>query len=242
MRPGPDHETWVDAAGAYLLHAMPDDERAGYEAHLEQCAACRAEVEHLRVAADALPASPIQLVPPPELKDRIMAVVNSEAELLRAAGPDADVPARDRRERRGFWQRWSLRPGLALAGVTAALVLGVVGGQALLTEEIRTQPTEVAVTGASAELRIPEGDDNATLVAHRLPHPGEGRVYQVWLQRKGSDTAEPTDALFTVRPGGEATVEVPGSLDDVAAVMVTSEPDGGSDAPTRKPIIVASLS
>jgi hypothetical protein len=67
-------------------------------------------------------------------------------------------------------------------------------------------------------------------------------VYQVWLQRKGSDTAEPTDALFTVRPGGEATVEVPGSIDDVAAVMVTSEPDGGSDAPTRDPIIVASLS
>ena len=33
--PGPDHERWEDAAGAYLLGALPDDERARYVAHLD---------------------------------------------------------------------------------------------------------------------------------------------------------------------------------------------------------------
>ncbi|MEA2293327.1 MAG: putative zinc-finger, partial [Solirubrobacteraceae bacterium] len=50
-------ERWTDAAAVYLLHAMPDAEAAAFEAHLETCAACRAEVDDLRVAADALPAS-----------------------------------------------------------------------------------------------------------------------------------------------------------------------------------------
>ena len=44
-------------------------------------------------------ASPL-IAPPPELKDRIMAEVEREAELLGAAGAGADRPERTRRERR----------------------------------------------------------------------------------------------------------------------------------------------
>ena len=44
---GPDHERWEDAAAAYLLGALDDDERAGFEAHLAGCPACRAEVDEL---------------------------------------------------------------------------------------------------------------------------------------------------------------------------------------------------
>src|SRR4051794_39814085 len=109
-------ERFTDAAAAYLLHALPPDEAESFEAHLATCAACRAEVEDLRVAADALPASAVQLVPPADLKERIMSVVNAEAELLRAAGARADeVPPRRRRVAvlRPGW--WSLRPGLAVA-------------------------------------------------------------------------------------------------------------------------------
>ena len=39
------------------LGALPDDESAGFEAHLDDCPACRAEVDELRVAAEALPVS-----------------------------------------------------------------------------------------------------------------------------------------------------------------------------------------
>ncbi|MEA2126918.1 MAG: hypothetical protein QOI80_3700, partial [Solirubrobacteraceae bacterium] len=50
---------------------------------------------------------------------------------------------------------------------------------------------------------------------------------------------EPTNALFGVRQDGTASVDVPGSVKDVDTIMVTSEPEGGSTAPTTKAVIVA---
>ena len=47
------------------------------------------------MAADTLPLAAVQVGPPPELRDRIMAVVRSEAELLSAAEARADAPHAD---------------------------------------------------------------------------------------------------------------------------------------------------
>ena len=44
-----------DDAGSYVLHALPDDEHARFEAHLASCAECQREVADLQVAADTLP-------------------------------------------------------------------------------------------------------------------------------------------------------------------------------------------
>ena len=75
-----------DDAGSYVLRALPDDEHARFEAHLATCAECRREVADLQVAADTLPLAAVQVDPPPELRERIMTIVRSEAELLAAAG------------------------------------------------------------------------------------------------------------------------------------------------------------
>ena len=74
-----------DDAGSYVLHALPDDEYERFEAHLATCEECRREVAELQVAADTLPLAAVQVSPPPELRDRIMTIVRSEAELLGAA-------------------------------------------------------------------------------------------------------------------------------------------------------------
>ena len=73
----------------------------------------------------------------------------------------------------------------------------------------------------------------ARLVASDLPAPPSGRVYQVWLD-KGGKAPEPTNALFSTRRDGSASVDVPGSLDGVKRVMVTDEPPGGSRRAERK--------
>jgi anti-sigma-K factor RskA len=237
-------ERWTDAAAVYLLHAMPDAEAAAFEAHLETCAACRAEVDDLRVAADALPASPVQLVPPTDLKDRIMSIVDAEAELLRAAGARAGepegAPSRRRRiaVRRPGW--WSVRPGLALAGAVAVLVLGAIGGVlgagALRGgDSSRTVVAQTAPPGSKVSL-IVRKEGHSTLVARRLPGAGAGRIYQVWLQR-ANGAPRPTNALFETRSDGSASVDVPGSMRGVDRVLVTSEPDGGSRTPSRPPIL-----
>jgi hypothetical protein len=59
----------------------------------------------------------------------------------------------------------------------------------------------------------------------------------VWLQRAGR-APEPTAALFTPRRDGSATANV-GDVQGIDKVMVSSEPRGGSPAPTTAPILVA---
>jgi anti-sigma-K factor RskA len=235
-----EHERWSDSVGAYLLGALPPDELDAFEAHLRDCAVCRRDADELRVAADALPASVTPIAPPPALKARIMAVVESEAELLAAAGRSADAPpAPARSRRRRSFGGWLLRPGVALACAAVLLVAGGLAG-ALLTGGEDRRTVVASTTDQGADVRLEIRDGGATLVARGMPAPPEGRVYQVWLKRPGRDP-EPTSVLWSTRDDGSAEVAVPGSLDGIEAVLVTDERQGGADAPTRAPVITAPI-
>jgi anti-sigma-K factor RskA len=227
-----DHARWDDFAGAYVLGAMAAAEREAFEQHLSTCAACREEVEELMPAAEALPMASPLMVPPPALKDRIMAEVEREASLLGAAGAGADRPERVERRRRGagWLSGWRLAPVAA-----ALLIAGVLVGTSLSAPEERTY----AFSGQDARLEV-EGD-SARLVAENLPAPPEGRVYEVWLMPEDSDTPRPTDVLFEPRSDGSAVAAIP-SVDGVREVIVTDEPRGGRDAPSGDVLMLAELS
>jgi anti-sigma factor RsiW len=234
-----DHDRWSDSLASWLLGALPEDEERAFTEHLEECPVCREDAASLRVAADALPASAPPLPAPPDLKGRIMAVVEREAELVAAAddGTQRPAPARTpllRRLREGL----ASRPQLALASVLAVLVLAGAGllGQQLLSDDVRTVEATVEKTpelvATHAQLEI--GDDQARFVTSKLPAPPQGRVYQLWIAR--GSTIDPKKRLFTPHDGS-ATVTIPGSMRGVSQVMVTDEPAGGSAAPTGEPII-----
>lgn len=237
---GPDHEHWGDAVGSYLLGAMPDDELGGFEEHLSECPACRDEVDRLRVAADALPVS-VPIVPlPPDLKDRIMTVVEAEASLLASADPAARPAPRAKpaRQRRSLFA-WLAQPAVAVACALVLLVGGGIVGGVIAgggEPETRTLTAETTLPGAKVDLKI--GDQGATLVARDMPAPPDGRVYQVWTLKPGGKPV-PTTALWTPRADGSADVAVPGSLDGVQSVLVSAEPPGGSPQPTSEPVINA---
>jgi anti-sigma-K factor RskA len=238
-----DHDRWADSLGAWMLGALPEDEVDGFRAHLESCADCRADAESLRVAVDALPASAAPMSPPPELKGRLMAVVEREASLLQAAGPEADRAKPRRRRRFPGLSGLTLRPALATGLVVLLLVVG--GGAALLGRSpYDGQSTRTVVARVNPELKgsrasLEVDGDRARIVGKQLPPPPAGHVYQVWLDR-GGKSPEPTSALFSTRRDGTASVDVPGSLDGVRAVMVTDEPNGGSPKPTGRLILTAS--
>jgi len=226
-----DHARWADSAGAYVLGAMPSTERDEFEAHLGTCAVCREEVDELRPAAEALPMASPPMLPPPELKDRIMAEVEREAALLASPGKAAGRPApRSRRERR-WLSGWRLAPVAA-----ALLIAGVLLGTALSGPDSQTY----AFDRPGARLEVEDG--RATLVAEDLPAPPGGRVYEVWVMPEGATTPEPTDALFTPRRDGSAVAAVPGSLDGVRRVLVSDEPRGGSETPTGEVLMTAEIS
>jgi hypothetical protein len=100
-----DCRHWKESLGAHALGHLPDDERASLEAHLEGCAACRAESESLLAVARLLPhADPARFgpapQPPPQLGKQIVATIGAE-----------------RRSRR---RRGRLRFGLGFGGAAAA--------------------------------------------------------------------------------------------------------------------------
>ena len=234
-----EHDRYDELVAPYLLDAIEDDERLEFEAHLETCASCRDEIEFLRVGVDAIPGSVPQVEPPPELRDRIMSVVRSEAELLAAAGPQADRVPEPRRERRPFWSGWRVAAPLAGALAAAALAVAVVGdGDG---DGSGTQTVIAAQAPAGSSVRVLVGEEHSTLVAEDLPAPPRGRVYQVWLKRPGK-APEPTRALFRPSESGTVSVDVPGSIDGVEDVLVTHEPIGGSQVPSGPPLITVEAS
>ena len=255
------HERWADSTGAYLLGALPPEELDDFERHLETCAECRNEIDHLRMAVDALPASAPPVDPPAALRERIMTIVRSEAQLLSAAGERADrpevapepvAPADEPERRRGGWLGGLFsRPALATGLAVALLALGAVGGVLLGGggggDDPAAQPRTVTAQvdrNAAPRARVTLEIDDASrgvLVGEGMPAPPRGRIYQVWLLRPGAAGPEPTPALFGVRGDGSATVTVPGDLSGVSEVLVTHEPLGGSDVPTRTPILSAPI-
>jgi anti-sigma-K factor RskA len=233
-----------DDAGPWVLGALAEGDAMRFALHLETCTHCRVEVAELQVVADVLPMAAPQVVPPPELKSRIMSVVNAEAELLRAAGPEADrVPEpRGRGRERGGLAGWlgRIRPVPAAALATAVLAIGIVvgvlatGGDTGTTTFPGTSPK-----GAQVALRV--ADDRGRLDFQKMPAPPAGRVYQVWLV-SGKDKPRPTHALFSVSKDGTASVEIPESLKGTDQVLVSDEPPNGSDHPTGQVVASASLS
>ncbi|MEA2297589.1 MAG: hypothetical protein QOF77_525 [Solirubrobacteraceae bacterium] len=230
-----EHDCNGDAA-AYVLGALDAHEVNPFLRHLDRCAICRDEVASLQVVADMLPAAVTPVTAPRALRRRVLATVYEEAELFRAAGAKQGRPSPAGR-------RWRPVPrafqGLAVAALVAAgVAVGVVTLNRPAPSGNRVITASTTLPNTAATLYLTSGRTQLDVSA--LPPAPPGRVYEVWLARRGEPT--PTDALFTPTSDGRATVAVPGNLHDVNAVLVTDEPAGGSSKPTRTPVITATLS
>jgi anti-sigma factor RsiW len=196
---------------AYALDALDEREQAEYEAHLDACSECRAELAALQGAAASIAYAPELPAPPPELRQRILAQARSERENV--------VPLR---------RRWVVpAAGLAAAvAACAALALGLWAAslRSSLAEE-REAASELAAL-VDAE-RIPlEGvngavlvgrNGEATLVVRGLDEAPEGKLYEAWVSADGETMlpagtfdAEDEQTIFSLTrplpPGGLVAV------------------------------------
>ena len=230
MSSGLEHLQCAEALGAYVLGALPDAESADVERHLDNCRECQAELDWLRLAANALPASVAPVEPPPELKARVMAIVESEAELLQAAGEAADRPPRRQRNRNWTWltggEMW--RPAVALASLAAVAAVAVV----LATNVSSTRTIHAQLSGSGAASLIVRGTQ-AQLTVKGLHSPAANHVYELWVKR---GSAPPAPAGTFVLSTGAVQLQRPVRPGDV--VLVTVEPGQGTPAPTSTPFLV----
>lgn len=194
--------------GAHVLGGLPAGEAHAVDAHLDDCAACRAEraelagaVSLLGLAEDAPPRVPARV------RDRVVA------------------GAAARRTRR----RWAAT--LVAAATVAALAGTAVGWQlAPATQEAITVPlAEVEASTASGWATFTR-DDDAVIVQleveglEPLEEPG---TYEAWLSTDDERVVSigQFDAVSVSRQTIAAELSAPGSLADYEGFWITAEPD-----------------
>jgi anti-sigma-K factor RskA len=230
----PDRDDLV----AYSLGALEPREAAGVEAHAPSCARCTRELEALAPAVSVLGESVEQLEPPPELRERVLAIVREETEAkqaeLRGEGPRETAAVR--RERPGL-RGLLLRPAtglaalaIAAAGVGGYLVAGNGGGGGESTVPV------VAQAGIGGTLAV--GDTTSMLDLHGLKQLGGREVYQVWVAH-GSSVRPSSN--FIPDSSGRAMTAVDGHLATGTKVMVTREPHAGRTTPTPPVLLSATV-
>lgn len=143
--------------------------------------------------------------------------------------------------------RWRPLRTVGAIAAGAALLLGGVALGSQLGDDSRNEALGAVVSAADAErgeVELPDGS-TATVVwsAERgqsvilfegLSAPPAGSTYQAWyIGADGPRSAGTFDAS-----GGATAFLLDGGFTAGAAVGVTVEPDGGSDAPTTDPILV----
>ncbi|MGO9899178.1 MAG: zf-HC2 domain-containing protein [Solirubrobacteraceae bacterium] len=218
---------------AYVLGELTVAERAAFRRHLANCAACRQQVDELESAIAMMPLMAQHAEPAParpSMKDEIRGQARAQVAQARARAARSPQPAR--RSRRPVLRR----PGTGVAALFAAMLLTIL--ISYMSSSTTTYQAAVSWSPGGAILKVSDG--KGELFVTGMPAAGAGRTYEIWLQH-GKAAPLPTSARFEVDGGGRADVAVPGDLSDVARVLVSSEPRGGSRAITETPVLVATL-
>lgn len=254
-----------ESSGAYVLHALPEEERREFEAHLAGCRQCQEEVAELR-ATTALLGRMTAEHPPASLRDQVLSQV--------ADTPQEPRPRKGTRVRRRGPAR-SLRLALAASVAVALVCLGLAGWQRQEASDARDHAHQVEEQAAQVQAQAHEAQAHArqteaaqknvtkvlTASDVRLQTQAlsDGATASVTFSRsEGSATlavaglpalpagrtyaawfmedGTPVPAgLLTGDPGRRVTL-LEGALDNADAVALSVEPAGGSPQPTTVPL------
>lgn len=256
-----DQRSIDDLAAAYALDALSPDERARFEAE----ATPEALAEAARLADTATLLSSDTAAPPPGLRASVLDAIAREPQLPAEApiaapaavtpapwdepmsveppSPSVGTGAAERRAR----ARW--RPLRTVGAIAAGSAL-LLGGVALGTQlggDSRNEALGAVVAAADAErgeVELPDGSTatvvwsvergESAILFDGLSAAPEGSTYQAWY----IDADGPQSAGIFDSSGEVTTFLLDGAFSAGAAVGVTVEPAGGSDAPTTDPILV----
>jgi anti-sigma-K factor RskA len=255
-----NYERFEDLKDAYVLGALREEERLSFEDYLATHPERWAEIDELGAVAGLLAFSPQEQEPSPELRSRVMEVVEAEAGSGRV---------RDRSTFARIGDYLSVR-SFAL-GAAALLVIGLLSWNAMLQgqvenlqgrvqdaqgqvqdlqgqvedaqdqQQIKQSPTielegSWADQGANAEVTSID-KNQVILVAKDMPSVPEDRTCQIWVI---SDDVPKPSGLF--QPDGNMTATpITNSITKADAIAVTVEPAGGSEQPTSDPVLLAEL-
>jgi anti-sigma-K factor RskA len=251
------HEQFADNLALHAMGSLTGDERLALEAHLQECAACRRELEWLRGDLALLSLSTAGPKPPARSRERLMAAISREPRGSTAASG-----------RRFPWSWWVWAPSLAAAALAIVVVLtgqqnsalrqqiaGMQADAAARQVELRRAHEIVSTLTASDAIRVtlvaaktppqPQGKaiyvrDRSSLIfiASNMPAAPPQKAYELWLI---PTSGAPIPAgVFKPDTHGSATVvnpPLPAGV-EAKAFAITIEPEAGSTTPTMPVVMV----
>jgi anti-sigma-K factor RskA len=247
-----NNERFDDLKDAYVLGALPEEERLSFEEYLAAHPERQAEVDELGAVAGLLAFSPPEQEPSPELRSRVMEVV----EARRVGGRSTFARVGDYLSFRS----------LAL-GAAALLVIGLLSWNVLLLDQVQDLQGQVEnaqgqVKDLQSELEVARVQQSQTiklkgswaeqgaiaevasmkknqiiLVARNMPSVPEDKTCQIWVIK--GDVPK-SSGLFQPDGNGTAT-PISNSIRKADVIAVTVEPAGGSEQPTSDPVLLAEL-
>ncbi|HEX5984145.1 MAG TPA: anti-sigma factor [Solirubrobacterales bacterium] len=230
-----DHSRWSDDLAAYMLGALDPREAEGFERHLEECERCQEELRWLQPAVQALPEEVARTEPPPQLRESLMAEVRADADA---------APAEERAAREGgllpAWLRGPRRLRLAAGFAVLVIAVAAVAGYEVGRDESDPPPVantiEREIDGIEVTM-VQEGEGGTVRLAN-LPQPPPGKVLETWVLREGE--VESVPPLFVPDRHGRAEATI-ADMSGVEELMVTEEPQGGSEVPTGEPVMAMAV-
>jgi len=229
------HDELKANAAGYVLGILDAGERREFEAHLEECGECAAEVASLRPVIGVLATAVPRVTPRAEARARVLGQV---------------IPSLG--ESRGFASQRGIR-WLPLAAAVAVAAGAAIYAARVHQQVVDLQAQLVQAQSATSVLAAPDlaridlqgqmvaPDARARALwsrtrglvfsAANLPPLPAGKVYQVWVV---TEQAPVSAGLLVpdVSGGGTAYYMTPQDIGPPVAVAVTLEPAGGVPAPT----------
>jgi anti-sigma-K factor RskA len=234
---------------AYALDCLDEGEKEEVTRHLAHCAQCRSELKDYQEVAALLPFGGALIDPPPDLKTRLLAQVETRAR----PGPQPD----SRPDHSLGWidrmLGWTRRSAPLWGTVSLVLVVLLGISNLLLWGQVRqmqsTRPSQMqfvrmsgtqAAPSAQGVIVISADGDHGTLVVDKLPPLQAGEQYQLWLIDDGQRT---DGGVFSVDKDGYGSLWVSSSrpLVTYPSFGVTIEPQGGSPGPTGQKVLGGGL-
>jgi anti-sigma-K factor RskA len=257
------HEQFADDLSLYAMGSLPVAEAVALERHLEECAACRRELEALRGDAALLALSASGPAAPTRSRERLLSAVKKEP----------------RRQRMVLYHA---RPWWAIAPVVASLALAGFGfllwrensnlkqqnadaqqkQEALTAELSKTQhdseqaremlemftSPEVQKVSLSTPKSAPQAAGKAMyhrnnghllfLASNLAPLP-KSKVYELWLMPMSGEAPMPAGTFMPDEKGGAMVMNPaipPGT--EAKAFAVTVEDAPGSEKPTMPMVLL----
>ncbi len=244
-----DHERYRELAGPYALDALDAEERAPFEAHLAECATCRADVQAFREVAGALAHAAPTATPPSGLRDRVLREARQVRPIGAARRPRlpwiavAASIALAIAAGYGYWrargERDAVRRDLAAAQDSIAVRDSLVA--TLLAPDAGTAALAATGKPPSARLFWSPSRHRVVMAVFDLPPAPAGRTYQLWAIATGKPPV--SLGTFNTAPDGRLTAAMaaPPGLALFQVTAVTEEPAGGSPQPTQQPFLIGKL-